>query len=341
MANTLVQYKYLGAAAEIRAGIAKTIVTESPWLRELPFVEINNNVSRYKMESGAARADTYEVGDTWIEGTPTWGYRDAPLAILGGDADDDNFGKLAAGGENTLAAMVELKSKAVGQWFEALAIYGRTTSATAYSAAKNFKGLLRLIAEAESDSTVDLDGALYSSYGSGGNNPQVVQAASGASATLTLDMIDVLLDVVRPKATHIICSRQMRNKIGSLARAAGSNLEHDHNELGFLVTRYGEQTILIDDSIKNNMDDPTGVVTEPASYDITQSITDGADTSPIFAVRFGEDGLCGINGEGMIQTEFFDKLETKDAQRVRIKFYAGMRLTNKLAAGALLSATDS
>jgi hypothetical protein len=43
----------------------------------------------------------------------------------------------------------------------------------------------------------------------------------------------------------------------------------------------------------------------------------------------------------MIHVERFNQLETKDAERVRIKFYAGMRLTNKLAAAVLLSATAS
>jgi hypothetical protein len=340
MSATLAQYKYLGNDAEIRMGIAKTIVTESPWLRVMPFTEINNNVSRYKMELAAARADTYEVGETWLEGTPTWEYRDSPLAILGGDADDDNFGRLAAGGENTLVAITELKSKAISQWFETLAILGRTTAVATYSAEKNFKGLLRLLCECESSTATDLDGALFSEIGSA-NNSQVIQAASGASATLTLDMVDVLIDLVKPKATDLIMNRLMRRKISSLARAAGNNLEHDKDQLGFPVTRYGEQRILIDDSTPVNFPDPSTLVSAPASYTPTTAVAAGNDTSPIFAVMFGEDGLCGINGEGMIQIEKFDKLETKDAKRIRIKFYAGMRLTNKLAAAGLFSATAS
>ena len=340
MAATLVEYKYLGPDAEIRKGIGMTIVKESPWLGEMPFVEINNNVSRYKMELAAARADTYEVGETWMTGNPTWEYRDAPLSILGGDADDDNFGRLAAGGEDTMAAMVELKSKAVAHWFEQLAILGRTTAVATYSAEKNFKGLIRLIAEAESSTTVDLDGALFSAIGSA-NNSQVIQAASGASATLTLDMVDVLVDLVKPKPTHLIMNRLMRRKIAALARAAGNNLTVREGVLGMPVLMYGEQSILIDDFMPVNFPDPSTLVSAPASYTPTTAVAAGNDTSPIIAVRFGEDGLCGINGEGMIQVERFDKLETKDAKRIRIKMYAGMRLTNKLAAAGLFSATAS
>lgn len=340
MAATLAQYKYLGPDAEIRRGIGLTIVKQSPWLSEMPFVEINNNVSRYRMEFAAAAADTYEVGDTWLEGTPTWEYRDAPLSILGGDADDDKFGRLATGGEDTMAAMIELKSKAVANWFDELAILGQTTAVAKWSAAKNFKGLLRLICEAESSTTTDLDGAIHNAFGAG-NNSQVVQAASGASATLTLDMVDVLVDCVKPKPTHLVMNRQLRRKLGSLARAAGNNLTVDHNALGQIVTLYGEQTVLVDDYTPINFPDPAGIVSAPASYTPTTAVSAGNDTSPMFAVRMGEDGLCGIHGAGMIQIERFSQLETKDAERVRIKFYAGMRLTNKLAAAVLMSATAS
>jgi len=340
MAATLAEYKYLGNDAEIRRGIAITIIKEFPWLVDMPFVQISNDASRYKMENAAARADTYEVGETWIEGTPTWEYRDAHLAILGGDADDDNFGRLAAAGEDTLGAMVELKSKAVANWFGELCILGRTTAVAKYSAEKNFKGLLRLLCECESSTTTDLDGALFSAIGSA-NNSQVIGAASGASATLTLDMIDVLVDLVKPKPTHLVMNRLLRRKLASLARAAGNNLEHDKNALGMPVLRYGEQVILIDDFVPVNFPDPSTLVFAPASYTPTTAVAAGNDTSPILAVRMAEDGLCGINGEGMIQVERFDKLETKDAKRVRIKAYLGMRATNKLAIAGLFGATSS
>ncbi len=340
MSSTLVEYKYLGNDAEIRMGIAKTIVYNSPWLQELPFIQISNDASRYKMEKAAARADVYDVGETWVEGTPTWEHRDAHLAIFGGDADDDNFGRLAAAGEDTMAAMVELKSKSVANLFNEMVILGRTTAVSTYSAEKNIKGLIRLLCECESATATDLDGALFSAVGSA-NNSQVIQAASGASATLTLDMLDVLIDLVDPKPTHLAMSKLMRRKVTSLAKAAGTNLEHDKNQLGYPVTRYGEQTVITDDYIPVNFPDPSSLVSAPASYTPTTTVAAGNDTSPILAFRMGEDGLCGINGEGMIQVEMFDKLETKDAKRCRIKFYGGIRLTNKLALAGLFSATAS
>jgi hypothetical protein len=340
MATTLTEYKYLGDDAQLRLGIAQTIVKTSPWLADMPFVEINNNESDYKMELTNGGADTYEVDETWVAKNPTWERRTAALAILGGDADVDNFGKLASKPEDAMARVVEMKARGIAQWFDELAVLGRTTAVSKYSSEKNFKGILRLLCECESSTATDLDGALYSAIGSA-NNSQVIQAASGASGTLTIDMLDVLVDLVKPSPTHLIMNPLMRRKLTALARAAGNNLEHDKNALGMPVEKYGKYTILLDDWIPVNFPDPSTLVSAPASYTPTTAVSATNDTSPILAVRFGEDGLCGIHGDGMIQTEKWDKLETKDAKRVRIKFYAGMRLTNKLAAAGLFSATAS
>jgi len=338
--TTLAEYKYLGQDQETRMGIGKTLVKVSPWFKDLPFVELaNNNISRYKMETSDGGASVHDVDDTWSTLNPTWEYREAQLAILGDNIDVDNFGEFASGPESAMVAAIELKTKGVSQTFDKLAIYGRTTSVGSLSSSKNFKGLLRLIAEAETSTTTDLDGWLFSGDNSNAHNPQVLMAASDASAVLTLAMLHALRDAVRPSPTHFVMSRLMRQKVQTLAEASGQNLNVS-NELGNIVTRFGEQKLLIDDQIKNNMDDSANtMVTAIADYDYDQAYDAGTiDTSPIFAVRFGEDGLCGMNGVGMIQVDDLGILEGKDAKGKRIKFYCGMRLTNKTAAAVLMNA---
>ena len=340
--TTLAEYKYLGNDAEVRMGIAKVLVKVSPWLRDLPFVELaNNNISRYKMETSDGGASAHEVGDDWVTINPEWEYRDAPLMILGDNIAIDKFGDLAAGAEDVTARMIELKTKGVGQTFDKLAVYGRTTATGVLSSSKNLKGLLRMIAECESDTTTDLDGWLYTGNDGAANNKQAVFGASGASVAMSLAMLDALVSAVRPKATHLAMSRLMLRKLNSLAQAAGTNLEHDKNELGYPVTRYGEQIVLIDDQIQDNMPDSSALVTDIASYDYTKAITEGFNTSPIFAVNMAEDALCGINGEGMIQVEPLGTLEGKDATGYRVKFYCGMRLTNKRGAAVLLNTNSA
>lgn len=331
MANTLAEYEKKSVDPIVK-GIAKVFIVESPWLRVLPWKGIASNTVKYAMETVEAAADFYDVGEAWIEGTPTWEDRYADLSILGGDADADKFA--VSTGMVTEAEIVELKAKAIANRFAKCAILGRTTSVALYNSSKIFKGLYRLIAECESATTVDLDGAVY---GVGtGNNSQVIVGASGASAVITLDMLDQLCDRVLPRPTHIVTSKHMRNKINSLARASGNNLVHDKDALGFPVTRWGDYPLLVDDGCPDNVLDPGGVVLAIASYVPATARAATVDNTPVFAVRVGEDGLCGITSaqNGMIQTEPIGTVQGKDADRTRIKFYCGMALFNKKAAAA-------
>lgn len=334
MANTLAQYEYL-INDPVKVGIAHTILVENPLLQMLPFKGIASNTIKYKMETVEASADFHEVNEQWVEGASTWEPRYADLAILGGDADVDEFVKSTMGAQEPIGAeIISLKAKAIANKFAYNTIMGRTTSKDAYSSTKNFKGLLRLIAECEGSTKDDLDGGLT---GAVGNNTQVLVRASGASGALTLDYIDELLDKVKPKPTHIISSRMFRRKLTALARAAGTNLEHDKNALGFPVTRYGDVEVVISDGVLDNLNDNTTVVTAIGSWDYTQTRAAAKDVTPIFAVRVGEDGFCGITSaqNGMIQTTPIGILENKDATRTRIKFYCGLALFNKLAAAVL------
>jgi len=337
MANTLAEYEYL-TNDPVKSGIAHTILVTDPFIGTLPFKGITSNTIKYKMETAEAAADFYEVGEEWVEGSPTWEARYADLAILGGDADVDEFIKSTMGTQEPIESeIIALKAKAIGNRFGKNAILGRTTSNAAYSSAKNFKGLIRLLAECESADNTDLDGDYPG--GGAGHNSQVLIAVSGSvSAALTLVLLDELLDMVRPAATHIISSRMFRRKLNTLAQAQGTNLEHDKNQLGMPVTRYGTYEVLIDDGVPDNMNDPAAKIFAPADYDYTTARADTHDITPIFAARIAEDGLCGITSaqNGMIQTVPIGVLPNKDATRTRIKFYCGLALFNKLALAGLV-----
>src|SRR3989338_3016295 len=97
-------------------GVIETVVYESPVLQALPFIEIVGNGLTYNRENAAAAAAFYDVGDTWIESTPTFTQLTATLKILGGDADVDNFLRATRSNLQDLeAAVVQLKAKAVQQ----------------------------------------------------------------------------------------------------------------------------------------------------------------------------------------------------------------------------------
>jgi len=334
MANTITEYGYLATDMMVK-GIIKTIVNESPFLARLPFRTINGNSLRYNLESAEAGANWYSAGDTWVESTPTWEQRSSALCILGGDADVDAFARQTRSNEqNVKAAIIELKAKAIADEFERQAIRGYTT--TLYTT-KQLKGLMHLLAECESSSTTDWDGSLYTNPAAG-NNKQVVSAAAG-SAALTIDMMDVLRDLVKPKPDCFIMSRMARNKLASLARAAGSNLEYvaDARRLGHLVTMFGEQEVIISDFILNNIQDGSSSAVTIRNTNPATTRASGYDNSVIFAVKWGEnDGVAGVTN-GWIQTEAIGSLETKDADRTRIKFYCGMANFGKVSLAGLIN----
>jgi len=343
MANTLAEYEYL-TNDPVKAGIAHTILVENPLLVDLPFKGIASNTIKYKMETVAADARAYEVGEEWVEGSPTWEPRYADLAILGGDADVDNFVKSTMGAqENVESEIIALKAKAISNFFANLAIWGRTTATSTYNSAKNFKGLARLIAETEGTSITDLDGGLTGATDAA-NNDRVLVRTSNASAALTLDYVDELLDMVKPNATHLLSTRMFRRKLTALARASGTNLEHDKNKLGMPVTMYGDGIkVITSDAVLNNLDDPSTLVTALTTFDTTQARADTNNITLVFALRIAEDGFCGITSaqNGMIQTEDIGTLQNKDATRTRIKFYTGLALFNKLSAAVMTACSMS
>lgn len=336
MSNTLAQYATLTVDA-LKKGIANTIVTEDPLLRgekALPFQSIAGNSIKYNMQTVATPISFYNVGDTIAEGTPTWSSRNADLAILLAQADVDNFAKST--GMIDEAVILSIVAKDLAAAWAMNAVLGQTTTNTAYNVSKNFKGLLRILAECESSTTTDLDSL---------NNAQVITPGASASTVITLDYLDQLVDTVRSgKATHILTSKLMRRKINSLARAAGNNLQHDKDALGFPVTRYGDQQLIVSEAVPDNMDDPSSNVTAIASYVTTTTRAATDDITPIFAFRVGDDGLVGLTSRenGMIQTDPAFRPDNKDCMRTPIKFYCGLALYNKLALAALIGmSTDA
>ena len=334
MANTLVEYAKLATDA-LKKGIAQSIYQESAFLRRLPFIEIIGNSLVYNREDGAAGADFYEVGEKWLEGTPTWVQTTIALAILGGDADADAFIQATRKEQNIAEAVIALKAQAIGNKFDLYSILGQTTNSAVFSTTKAFKGLLRLIAECEAAATTDLDSV---------NNTQVMAMAAD-SGVLTLDAMDQLRDMVKPKPDAFLITPRMIRKVASLARASGTNMVHDRDALGFPVTRWGDQEIILYEAttggvVADNLQDGASSVLDITAYAPTTARGAAQDNSPIFAVRFGDDGLSGLSN-GMIQTEDIGKLEEKDATRTRIKFYCALALFNKRAAAVLINATDA
>lgn len=284
-------------------GIIETIIKDSPILQMLPFIQIVGNGLSYTRESVLPTVDFYDVGDTWVESTPTFSKSTATLKILGGDADVDNYLKATRSNINDLeAAVIEQKAKALRHEFEKQFLYGNATTSP-----KQFDGIIKLIDTATASDQL------------------IVAGASGA--TLTLTMLDQLIDAVKGgKPDMLLMSRRSRRKLQALARAAGNNLEIGQGKLGEFVQLYNGIPVAVSDWVLD---------THNVGSSLEDSYISDAD-STIYALQFGEGALCGISSPEMIQVERLGSLETKDASRTRIKWYVSLALFASIKAAALI-----
>ena len=131
-------------------------------------------------------------------------------------------------------------------------------------------------------------------------------------ATLTLAKLDELVDAVKGgKPDLLLMSRRTRRGLNVLARTSGSFLEADRDEFGQMLQFYDGIPIGINDYISD-----------------AQSVGSSADCSTVFAMQFGDGALSGLTAPGGLTVERVGSLETKDASRVRVKWYASLALFN-------------
>jgi HK97 family phage major capsid protein len=136
---------------------------------------------------------------------------------------------------------------------------------------------------------------------------------------LTLDLMDEVIDKVKPgRPDALLMSKRTRRKLSALRRAAGNLLETDRTDFGRRALYYDGIPILVDENQPDN--------------EVRGS--SGAVCSSIYPIKFGTEGVMGIENGG-ITIEEIGELETKDATRHRIKWYAGLAVFSELAVARL------
>lgn len=137
---------------------------------------------------------------------------------------------------------------------------------------------------------------------------------------LTLGLMDQLIDLVRPgRPDVLLMSKRTRRKLSDLRRSSGNLLEVDRDQFGLRALFYDGIPVVVDDFVSDTQ-------TKGSS---------GAVCSSIYALKFGQGvGVMGLE-HGGIQVETVGELETKDATRHRIKWYAGLALFSELGTARL------
>lgn len=276
-------------------GVVETIVKESAILQTLPFIDINGNALVYNQENVLPSAEWHAVGDTWNESTPSFTQQTATLTILGGDADVDSYiQQTRTNIQDIEAVVIELKAKAVRYAFEDAFLTGNASTTP-----NQFNGLAQLV-----------------------TSGQVITAGTNG-ATMTLAMLDQLVDLVKPgKPDMLVMSRRQRRALTQLVRSSGSFMEIRQNEYGMWQEFYNGIPIGINDHQPD-----------------TETQGSSSTASSVYAVQFGEGRIAGLQGAGGLQVERVGPLETKDAIRWRIKWYVGLACFGTLCLARLQGLT--
>ena len=295
-------------------GVIETIIKESPILQVMPFIHIEGNGLTYNREKALAAAVWHPALGDWVTATaPEFDKLTATLAILGRNADLDNFIRQTRSDIQDIEAVVlELAAKSVRHEWERTFVYGTTGAYLTNQAvdANAFNGLIVNIATMAASA-------------------QLI-AAGATGAALTFNMVDRLIDAVKGgKPDVLMMSRRSRRKLNDLARAAGFAIETDRNEWGTFMQYWNGIPIVVNDWILD---------THTLVGSLETNVT-GATSSTIYALRFGEGAVCGATNGG-IQVERVGPLEAKDAVRHRIKWYCSMIDFNVVARAALIGVTD-
>ena len=289
------------AADPKERAIAKQIVEESPILEYAPIHVIPGVAYKYPREEGLGTVGYRAVGGTWTRSAGIIRHEVETLAIVGGEVFVDNYEIQAAGG-STLQIKphkFQMKARAMGL----------------FTTQEFFEG----------DKSVDLDGMDGLRRRITGD--QLINAATGG-ATLTLDMLDQLIDAIAGGPDMLFMNKTLRRKITALVRAqtGTGRIEYTQDAFGRQQHQYAGIPI----RVVERQDDASTIF----GFDENDG-SGNLDTSSIYAARFGMEYVHMIASGAVPGVKDFGETEAAPGHLGRIEWYAGLAIEHPRSAGRL------
>lgn len=283
----------------LKRGVIETFARNSAVLELLPFMEIAGNAYRYNVEDTLPGIAFRGVNDAYVESAGVINQESEGLTILGGDVDVDRYLAQTRGNINDLRAIqTEMKSKALAlEWTRTF-----------------FKG-------DSAENANEFDGLEKRITGS-----QVVHAdgKGEAGATLTLAMLDELIDAVEGEPDVLFMSKAMRREVKKLLQSSQHYIESGEDSFGRPVTVYGGIPIRVIET--------DGAGKEILGFD---EVVGEDQTASIYAVKFGADQYVAGLRNGSVDVRDLGEIDSKPVFRTRIEFYSGMAVFHPRAAARL------
>jgi hypothetical protein len=300
MSLTLVESAKL-RQTPLQRGVVEVFPRTSAVLERLPFLDVASDSYKYNQESALPGIAFRAIGEGYTESTGVINPVTESLCILGGVSDVDRALVKTQGNINNLRAIHDgLKAKSAALKFTKTFFKGDSGSDP-----KEFDGL-----------EVRLTG-----------NQKISAGSTNGGNTLTLAMVDALIDAVIGGPDVIFCNKTMRRKINTLVRAANQAIETVNDAFGRIINAYAGIPIGV---IENDEEDN-------AILGFTEAGEGGGGDvcTSIYAVRFGvQEYLSGLQC-GQMDVIDMGLYSGGTAYRTILEWLVGMAIFHPRAAARL------
>lgn len=315
MALTLIEAsKYSNDVLQV--GVIELLTKDDPIFERLQFIDVTGNGLTYVVETTRSGADFYAVNEVWVPKESTVTQATAVTAILGGDADVDNFLKATRSNlQDLMQEQIESKTTEMRDVFMETFFYGYRTGGGAD--AKKFDGLHYLISRTAAVNP---------------NAFAVHDSSTGEPAAASLKELEVAVDAVSGRPDLIVMSKQCRRNLNAYLNGVGGITKEAIQ--GKTVQTMFEIPLVTSDHISNDEAvDSTSYVNSDYGHDYADGTALGNDDNgtTVFVLTFSPKAVCGIQSLPLT-VEPLGSLETKDATRVRIKWYPSLMLQQVITA---------
>ena len=162
------------------------------------------------------------------------------------------------------------------------------------------------------------------------NNTVATATSSGTAILLSLERLEKGVDLCKDGADLIVMTKLMRRYINKYLKGVGGITSTEVQ--GKSVQTILDVPIATDDRLSNNEACDLQYGTNEATaavyghnYADGTALADNDNATSIFVLKFAPEAFCGLQS-GSITTVPPKDLETKDATRVRIKWYVSIML---------------
>lgn len=282
-------------------GIIEEIIDRDEFFALLPFVESKDETYSYVRELTNAQGAWLDAYEDVEESASTFTSISTKLKRIAGQVDLDNFQtEVQSNLNDQLAIQLALKAKGMGKQFRDTCVNGDVAVNV-----KAFDGVRKLTTAGQT---------MFAGLNGG---------------PVSFAMLDELQDMVKNGADALMMRQGTWRAIRALNRAMGGNAAESSmvENFGHPVKAYDGMPVIINDFL------PTTEVRGSS----------GAVTTSIYAMRMNEiDGLHGLFGGASagFRLEKVGLLQTKDATRWRMKWYAGLALKSTQSLSRLAGITN-